>query len=154
MRKFEIISDNEILKNQDLLKENIILPCRQTKKSAGYDFYLPYDVLIEVDKKCIVKTGIKVCLEDDEVLEIYIRSSMAFKKNLLLINQVGIIDADYYNNIDNEGHIMIGLINNGTEDVLLHRGERIAQGVFKKFLLTDNDDAQALRYGGIGSTKK
>ena len=102
MRKFEIISEKELLKNKELHIEDIKMPCRQTEKSAGYDFYLPYDVTIKVGKSCIVKTGIKVMLEDDEVLEIYIRSSMAIKRKLLLLNQVGIIDADYYNNIDNK----------------------------------------------------
>ena len=97
MRKFEIISQKEIEKNTDLRLENIVLPKRQTAKSAGYDFYLPYDIFLNSGEMKVVATGIKASLEDDEVLEIYIRSSMAIKRGLFLANQVGIIDADYYN---------------------------------------------------------
>jgi len=148
-----MIREDELNKYDELDKENIVLPMRQTKKSAGYDFYLPYDVTISVGKNCIVKTGVKVMLEEDEVLEIYIRSSMAIKKGLMLVNQVGIIDADYYNNADNDGHIMIAIFNSSDCDVCLKKGDRIAQGVFKKYLITCDDDTSNCRSGGIGSTK-
>ena len=153
MRKFEIISQKEIDKNKDLKIENIVLPKRQTSKSAGYDFYLPYDIFLNTGEMKVVATGIKASLEDDEVLEIYIRSSMAIKRGLFLTNQVGIIDADYYNNPDNEGHIMIAIRNMSNTEVTLNKGERIAQGVFKKYLVTDDDNSTNTRLGGIGSTK-
>lgn len=153
MRKFEIISQKEIEKNTDLRLENIVLPKRQTAKSAGYDFYLPYDIFLNSGEMKVVATGIKASLEDDEVLEIYIRSSMAIKRGLFLANQVGIIDADYYNNPDNEGHIMIGIKNMSNNGVSLNKGERIAQGVFKKYLVTDDDNSTEIRLGGIGSTR-
>ena len=153
MRKFEIISKKEIEKNINLKYENIVLPKRQTAKSAGYDFYLPYDIFLKSGEVKIIATGIKASLEDDEVLEIYIRSSMAIKRGLFLVNQVGIIDADYYNNPDNEGHIMIAIRNTSEVEVSLKAGERIAQGVFKKYLVTDDDNATNTRCGGIGSTK-
>ena len=153
MRKFEIISQKEIEKNKDLKLENIVLPKRQTAKSAGYDFYLPYDIFLNSGEMKVVATGIKASLEDDEVLEIYIRSSMAIKKGLFLANQVGIIDADYYNNPDNEGHIMIAIKNMSSNGVSLNKGERIAQGVFKKYLVTDDDNSTEIRLGGIGSTR-
>ena len=153
MRKFEIISQKEIEKNKDLKLENIVLPKRQTAKSAGYDFYLPYDIFLNSGEMKVVATGIKASLEDDEVLEIYIRSSMAIKKGLFLANQVGIIDADYYNNPDNEGHIMIAIKNMSSNGVSLNKGERIAQGIFKKYLVTDDDNSTEIRLGGIGSTR-
>lgn len=153
MRKFEIISQKEIEKNIDLKLENIVLPKRQTVKSAGYDFYLPYDIFLKSGEMKVVATGVKAMLEDDEVLEIYIRSSMAIKKGLFLANQVGIIDADYYNNPDNEGHIMIAIKNTSDYDVSLKCGDRIAQGLFKKYLITDDDNTTENRIGGIGSTK-
>lgn len=153
MRKFEIVKDEELHKYHYLNKENVILPKRQTIKSAGYDFYLPYDISICAGKNCIVKTGIKVMLEDDEVFEIYIRSSMAIKNSLVILNQVGIIDADYYNNNENDGHIMIALYNNSSSDIYLKKGDRIAQGIFKKYLITYDDDVKISRVGGIGSTK-
>lgn len=78
----------------------------------------------------VIATGLKAYMQDDEYLGIHIRSSLAFKKNLNLVNSQGVIDADYYNNEDNEGHIMIGLINFGDEDVEITKGMRIAQAIF------------------------
>jgi len=82
----------------------------------------------------------------------HIRSSMAIKRHLALVNSTGIIDSDYYNNEDNEGHIMIALLNYGKETVSLEKGERVAQGIFSKYLITNDDDATGIRTGGIGST--
>ncbi len=131
------------------------MPERKTKKSAGYDFCLPEDVVLEPGKLKLVPTGVKAYMEDDEYLGMHIRSSIAIKKNIMLVNNVGIIDADYYNNEDNEGHIMLALLNNGSEPVMLNKNDRIAQGIFYKYLVTD-DDARAektVRSGGFGSTK-
>ena len=91
--------------------------------------------------------------QDDEYLGIHIRSSLAFKKHLNLVNSQGVIDADYYNNEDNEGHIMIGLINFGDEDVEITKGMRIAQAIFYKFLTIDDEkNVDTIRSGGFGST--
>ena len=91
--------------------------------------------------------------QDDEYLGIHIRSSLAFKKHLNLVNSQGVIDADYYNNEDNEGHIMIGLINFGNEDVEITKGMRIAQAIFYKFLIIDDEKkVDTIRSGGFGST--
>ena len=109
-------------------EQNINLPTRKTTESAGYD------------------------IEYDEYLAIHIRSSMAIKRKLALVNSTGIIDSDYYNNEDNEGHIMIALLNFGNEPVTLEKGERVAQGIFSKYLITNDDDATGVRTGGIGST--
>ncbi|MGL4589646.1 MAG: hypothetical protein ACRCUP_05370 [Mycoplasmatales bacterium] len=130
-----------------------ILPTRGTKKSAGYDFYTTSKINLFAGETKLIKTGIKAYMQDDEVLELYIRSSMGIKKGLRLVNCVGIIDADYYNNPDNEGHIMIGVKNESDVEVEIEEGERIAQGIFKKYLIIDNDLAEAERIGGIGSTK-
>ncbi|MCD7974909.1 MAG: dUTP diphosphatase [Phascolarctobacterium sp.] len=131
------------------------MPERKTKKSAGYDFCLPENVVLEQGKLKLVPTGVKAYMKDDEYLGMHIRSSIAIKKNIMLVNNVGIIDADYYNNEDNEGHIMLALLNNGREPVMLNKNDRIAQGIFYKYLVTD-DDARAektVRSGGLGSTK-
>lgn len=132
------------------------MPARQTQKSAGYDFCLPEDVTLEVGKLVLVPTGVKAYMEEDEYLGMHIRSSMAVKKSLCLVNNVGIIDSDYYNNPDNEGHIMLALINKGTQALQLAKGERIAQGIFTKFLIADGDskETKAERGGGFGSTKQ
>ena len=133
--------------------KNINLPSRKTAKSAGYDLEAGTDVLIEAGKTAIIPTGLKAYMLDDEYLGIHIRSSLAFKKHLNLINAQGIIDADYYNNPDNEGHIMIGIINFGTEDVQIKKGMRIAQAIFYKFLTVDDEILDnTIRQGGFGST--
>ena len=95
-------------------------------------------------------------MQQDEFLGVHIRSSMAVKKNLMLVNNVGIIDADYYNNADNEGHIMLALLNMSKNAVILQKNERIAQGIFYKYLTADDDNtaAKAVRSGGFGSTGK
>ncbi len=142
-RGFEVVTGYE---------DDAILPVRGTAKSAGYDFATTEEVTIKPGETVLVKTGIKAYMFDDEVLKLYVRSSLGFKKNLMLANSVGIIDADYYNNADNEGHIMVALHNYGKEYQVIVKGERIAQGIFTKYLVADNDDANETRGGGFGST--
>lgn len=143
-RGFEIVTDfNE---------SGIALPVRKTDGSAGYDLEAAKDVTIAARAIGIVPTGLKAFMKRDEYLGIHIRSGLSFKKGVSLINDEGIIDSDYYDNPDNEGHIMIGIINHTTEDVFIKKGERVAQGIFKKFLKVDGDDASGMRNGGIGST--
>ncbi len=131
------------------------MPCRQTAHSAGYDFYLPEEAILEPGKLTMVPTGIKAYMQSDEYLGVHIRSSMAVKKALCLVNNQGIIDSDYYNNPDNEGHIMLAIINKGENTVTLAKNERIAQGIFYKFFTADADAAteKNQRSGGFGSTK-
>ena len=133
--------------------ESIILPKRQTKNSAGYDFYVAKDTTIKAHSIALIPTGVKAYMENDEVLKIYVRSSMPFKRGLTLANNVGIIDSDYYENPDNDGHIMIQVMNFTDNDILVKKNERIAQGVFLKYLLADDDNANEVRCGGFGSTK-
>ena len=100
----------------------------------------------------IVPTGIKAFMAYNEFLAIHIRSSIGIKRHIMLANCTGIIDSDYYNNEDNEGHILLGLYNLGTEAVTLEKGERVAQGIFTKYLVANDDEANGIRRGGIGST--
>lgn len=132
------------------------MPERKTQKSAGYDFCLPEDVVLEPGKLQLVPTGIKAYMQDGEYLGMHIRSSMAVKKCIMLVNNVGIIDADYYNNADNEGHIMLALLNTGNEPLALPKGECVAQGIFYNYLVADGDadSEKAVRGGGFGSTSK
>lgn len=161
------------------IKDEIQLPKRSTKKSAGYDFYAIEDIVIPsiwksiiqfmkvyvkfliVDrnmnpmiKPILIKTGVKVKMENDEVLYLYNRSSNPTKRGLVLANSVGVIDSDYYNNQDNEGEIAFSYYNFFLTDVLIKKGDKIGQGIFQKFLLTDNDNAEGERTGGFGSTSK
>ena len=132
------------------------MPERKTQKSAGYDFCLPEDVVLEPGKLQLVSTGVKAYMQDNEYLGMHIRSSMAVKRHLMLVNNVGIIDADYYNNADNEGHIMLALLNTGDEALALPKGECVAQGIFYNYLVADGDEEaeKAVRGGGFGSTSK
>lgn len=156
MRKFEVISINQFnkdFKNIDTKYEDIIIPKRSTKFSAGYDFYMPYDLTIKKNEVVLIPTGIKVMLNSDEFLGIYIRSSLGFKYNLRMCNQVGIIDSDYYNNSSNEGHIFVKLKNEGDNDIILKKYDRYVQGIIQKYYIVDNEKkVEDIRVGGIGSS--
>ena len=103
-------------------------------------------------KPTLVPTGIKCEIPENMYLELSVRSSCPLKHWLILANGVGIIDADYYNNPDNEGHIFFQIINLSPFDIILKKGDAIGQGIFKKYYLTDDDAATAERQGGFGST--
>ena len=132
------------------------MPVRKTEKSAGYDICSAVSFTLLPGESKKVPTGLKAYMQDDEFLAVYIRSSLGIKKDIMLKNQVGIIDADFYNNPDNEGHFVIGIINNGTSTFTCNKGEAIAQGIFQKYYTVDNEDVMLLgkRMGGIGSTSK
>ena len=92
-------------------------------------------------------------MQAGEYLGLHIRSGLSVKKKLMLINGQGVIDADYYNNADNEGHIMVAVYNPTNEAITIEAGERIAQGIFYRYLLADEDENNvAVRQGGFGST--
>lgn len=144
VRGFEIVTEWE--------GKGIRLPERKTEKSAGYDMEAATAVELLPGKITIVPTGLKAYMPSDEYLAIFVRSGMAIKRGIMLVNGTGIIDADYYGNADNEGHIMVALYNTGEETVRIKKGDRIAQGIFQKYGKTDGDSAQGTRSGGIGST--
>ena len=121
-------------------KNNIKIPKRDSDSSAGYDIYLLNDIILKPNEILKLPTGLKCFLEKDEVLLLIVRSSMGFKYNIRLCNQVGVIDADYYNNQDNEGHIWIRIQNEGDKEVHFHKGEAIVQGIFLKYLKTKSDE--------------
>ena len=130
------------------------LPRRGSKNSAGYDFFSPINEIIPAHGTAKIPTGVKAYMQPDEVLMIYPRSSIGFKTNIRLSNTTGIIDSDYYNNPDNEGHMWIKFYNPTDEDYHIFIGDKIAQGIFTKFLVTDDDNADQDRTGGLGSTGK
>lgn len=142
MRGFEKISFEQFKKDvkDDMdLYNSYELPKRHSSKAAGYDIELLGDVVIEPGQILKLPTGIKAYFESDEVLFFIVRSSMGFKYNIRLCNQVGVIDADYYNNKNNEGHMWIRIQNEGDNTVRLSKGDYVAQGIFMKYLLTDDD---------------
>lgn len=131
------------------------LPKRGTKYSAGYDFSIIEDIEIKPGEIKMGVTGVKAFMQDDEVLKIYPRSSLPKRHRLTLPNNVGIIDKDYYGNIDNDGAIFIQLYNFGDKVVKLQKGERVAQGIFSKYLISDSEsEVNSTRSGGFGSTGK
>lgn len=143
MRKFEKISFErfvkDIKKDKDLYNE-YKMPVRQTKKSAGYDFFAIEDISIKPGEIKKIPTGIKAIFEEDETLMIFVRSSMGFKWNVRMCNQVGIIDSDFYNNPENEGHIWFALQNHGDKEFKVKKGESFGQGLFFKYLTVDDEE--------------
>lgn len=134
--------------------DNIRLPKRATKGSAGYDFYTPVAFTLKPGETIKIPTGIRCKMEDGWVLKLYPRSGLGFKYRLQLDNTVGIIDADYFN-ADNEGHIMAKITNNSSSTdkfVILDKNAAFMQGIFVEFGITVDDDADGERTGGFGST--
>ena len=147
VRGFEVITEYK--------DAGIELPQRKTEKSAGYDLSAAKDVLVKAGQVALVPTGLKAYMPDNEYLSIKLRSSVGVKRGLRLANEEGIIDADYYNNPDNEGHIFIAIWNpHPYHDALITKGERIAQAIFCKYFIVDDDTPGGKRVGGIGSTDK
>lgn len=127
------------------------LPTRATKNSAGYDFYLPEDTTFPAHSVTRVYTN--TCIKNnglqsvDYVLMLYMRSSVGIKKHLMLANGTGVVDKDY------DGfEIQLFIYNYGDTDIVMNAGDRIVQGVFMPYLITEDDDVIAERQGGFGST--
>lgn len=139
-------------------EKGINLPVRKTKYSAGYDIEAAEDCIVPAFKPGIaptlVKTGLKSYMGEGEYLMLCNRSSNPKKKGLVLANGVGIVDADYYENPDNDGHIMFAFFNIKDEDIEIKKGDAIGQGIFQKYYSVDNDNAQGERLGGFGSTSR
>lgn len=133
--------------------EEIRLPQRATAGSAGYDFRAPFSFLLDPGQTMIIPTGIRCKIKDGWFLSIYPRSGLGFKYREMLANTVGIVDSDYYGS-DNEGHIFIKIVNASTERkrLVIHAGDAFAQGVFVQYGVTESDDVQTVRNGGMGST--
>ena len=134
--------------------EKGFIPERATKNSAGYDIRTPVNFTLMPNERVVIPTNIKAYMQPDEVLELHVRSSTGIKKHVVLSNSTGVLDADYYSNPDNDGNIMLALWNTGNDQVMFTRGDAICQGIFRKYLVADNDNATAERMGGIGSTSK
>lgn len=148
-RGFEIASGWE--------DKGINLPKRSTKNAAGYDIEAAEDMVIEPFKNgmkpALIPTGLKAYCMDDEWFMLANRSSGP-KKGFLFPHSFGIIDSDYYENESNDGHLFVQCINIKDEPLIIKKGDVIAQAIFMKYLIVDNDDAKGVRYGGFGSTDK
>ncbi len=138
--------------------KEIHLPQRKTKYSAGYDVEAAEDCIVPAfragQKPTLVKTGIKAYMPEDEFLMLCNKSSNPGKKGLVLANGVGIVDKDYYENEDNDGHIMFAFYNIKEEDIQIKKGDAIGQAIFQKYYIIADDNVEAERKGGFGSTSK
>lgn len=160
---------------KDYIDKDINLPIRKTKNSVGYDIEAAEDTVIpsiwknifgnfskfiKGDKEyleikpTLVKTGLKSYFGEDEVLMLANRSSNPGKKGLILANSLGIIESDYYENPDNDGHLMYAYYNFFPVDITIKKHDTIGQAYFQNFLKVDNDVAEGIRTGGFGSTDK
>lgn len=176
VRGFEIVTD--------YVGKGIVLPERATQQAAGYDFQAAEDIVIptiwnvllknqalqqgntnedaslpqenkEYLASTLVPTGIKAYMQEDEYLQLANRSSNPIKNQLSMPNGVGIVDADYYGNEKNEGHIYFQFINYGLTDYVIKKGDRIGQGIFMSYLTVDNEVSSGIiRTGGFGSSGK
>ena len=131
----------------------MLLPCRATKGSAGYDFFTPIDITLSPRQTIKIPTGIRVRINDGWVLKCYPRSGLGFKYRLQLNNTVGIIDSDYYFS-DNEGHIFAKITNDSNENktVVITKQTSFMQGIFVEYGITVDDSVETIRNGGFGST--
>lgn len=156
MRKFEFVERIKEVAMEKTESAYCQLPERSTKNSAGYDFYNPERIEIPPyklgDNPVMVRTGVKVQMPNDEFLMLVNRSSNPKKKKLVIPNSMGIIDADYYDNQDNEGEMMFAFYNVSNEAVIIEAGEKLGQGIFIKYGTTIDDKAEGERTGGFGST--
>lgn len=134
--------------------DDVKLPERATKYSAGYDFFAQEDITLPAKQLTRVMTGVKCQLEPYMVLIVANRSSNPSNKSLFLTNGVGVVDADYYNNPSNEGEIGFEFYNNSDKDVIILKNEKLGQGIITTYFKTRDDRATGSRTGGYGSTGK
>lgn len=150
LRGFEVVR-SEHLKHHFEVKTT--LPIRADKGSAGYDIFVKEEVVLEPGESKLVFTDVKAYMQEDEVLLLYIRSSLGVKFGIQLKNNTGVIDSSYYENPDNDGNIGLPLVNMSKKKVVINPGERVAQGIFTKYLAADEDTTlKSERVGGLGSS--
>jgi len=156
-RGFEHVSEEQWIVDTGTDGETVpkipSLPRRSTVSSAGYDIFVPYDILLEPNQEIKIPCGFKAYMLEDEFLMLVPRSGLGFKFYTRLANTVGIVDSDYYNNSGNEGHCFLKMRNEGRKTLSVKQGDAVAQAIFQKFLLADKDAfVGKSRYGGFGST--
>ena len=153
--KFEKISIEQYSKdisNPIIKYDDIVLPTRATKGSAGYDIKTLFDIDLAPGEALKVPTGLKCKVENGWFLGIFPKSGLGFKFHARLGNSVGIIDEDYFDNSDNEGHIWVKLCNDGKQHLHIDAGKAFCQGIFLPYGITYDDEADGIREGGLGST--
>ena len=136
-------------------KGDFDLPHRSTASSAGYDFHSPVDFVVKPNDTVEISLEVKCRIKRGEFLMIVPRSSMGWNgKHIAITNTTGIIDSDYYGNEKNEGEIRARFHNFGDTELVVRKNDRLLQGIFVKYDVTEDDDAKESRHGGLGSTGK
>ena len=163
MAKFLKVSEENFISSLDgfskdeskKIYEDIKLPLRATKYSAGYDFYAPFDFTLKPGETIKIPTGIRAKMREDYALFLLPRSGLGFKYRLQLNNTIGLIDADYFYS-DNEGHIFAKITNDSNEGkvISVKQGEAFIEGAFLSYGITEDDVVNSIRNGGFGSTSK
>lgn len=169
MRRFKVVDEDKLMCHSSV--DEVKLPLRATKHSAGYDFFAPCDLTIKPQETAFFWSDVCVEMRTSEFLLLDIRSSLGCKHDLALANTVAIIDSDYIYS-ENGGNIGIKLRNlkpqftleqgkegdislvSNIEEGTIHikKGERVCQGIFMKYEKSVNCNSESDRTGGFGST--
>lgn len=129
------------------MEDEAIIPTRATKYSAGYDLHSLRDYILYSGTMVRVETGIAVYMPPDEWFAIVPRSGLCLKHGITVDNSPAVIDSDFYPKA-----VSVLLRNNGDQPFRIRQGDRVAQGIFMRYLLADDDDTQGERLGGFGHT--
>lgn len=146
-RGFEVVREDMRRTSGD-----VTLPTRGSRNSMAYDFYANDNYNILPNQIAKIWTDVKAYMGENECLILNVRSSMGGK--FMLANTLGWIDGDYFDNESNDGNIGVFLKNISDKPILISKGERIAQGAFFNFLVSDNGNTDNERVGGFGSSGK
>ena len=154
--RFERVSAEQYQKDaagfhRVMTPEEIPMPRRATRGSAGYDIICPVAARIGPGETAVIPTGLRAFIEPGWVLIICPRSSMGRRYGMRLANTIGVVDSDYVQ-ADNEGHILLAVVNGGAAPLVLNPGDRVCQGIFLPFGIAEEAEVTAQRRGGYGST--
>ena len=156
--KVAIYSEEEIHTIAHSVYDNIKLPKRSTKGSAGYDFFFPYQkTTLPNGVQFVVPTGIKCKFNYPGYgLFLFPRSSYGFNHQMKIDNTIPVIDSDYYGNSTNEGHIKVAITNqsNDGHSFSIDNQDKFCQGIFLPIAYAKEEEVTETRDGGIGSTGK
>ena len=129
------------------------LPAYATQGSAGMDLRAAESATLKPTSRCLMPTGVAIALPPNHEAQVRSRSGLAVKHGVTVLNSPGTIDEDY------RGEIKVPLINHGTEDFIINRGDRIAQLVIapvtkvRVFEVSSLDETRR-GVGGFGSSGK
>ena len=135
------------------LNNEAVIPAYQTKEAAGFDLHSIEDVVIKPGERKLIGTGLAFEIEYGYEVQIRPRSGLAYKHGITVLNTPGTIDSDY------RGEIKVLLINHGSEEFEIKKGERIAQAVIAPVIQAEIVEVEELSdtdrgSGGFGSTGK